>query len=145
MTHDDIVTELMRLDDGDSNAKAEALMERFNFPNTYCVGKKMTEELVADHYKNGLPCCIIRPSLVTNVEKDPYPGYLGNLAGMAGIVLAFGYGFYENGSCAWSGSGIFDLVPGDIASSVIIAAAASTASRKIKVCAAWTVGSSNVQ
>lgn len=133
MTHEEIVTELMRLDDEDSNAKADAIMERFNFPNTYCVGKKLTEELVNDYHRSGLPCCIIRPSLVTCIEKDPYPGYIGNLAGLGGIVLAFGYGFYEHGSCAWSGSGIFDFVPGDIVSSVILAAAASVASCTMKV------------
>ncbi|GMH35777.1 hypothetical protein BSKO_03645 [Bryopsis sp. KO-2023] len=132
VTHKDIVPELLRLNEEDAQIKADMVMRRFNFPNTYCLGKRMTEELVNDYFKNGLPCTIVRPSLITGVAKDPYPGYIGNLAGGAGFAIAFAIGFFEQNSMAWTANGVCDIVPGDQVSSVVLAAAASTAECRIK-------------
>lgn len=133
MKHSEVVSDFMKLTDEEAQLKAEVFMERFNYPNTYCVGKRVTEELVADYYARGLPCCIIRPSLIAGVRGDPYPGYIGNLAGGAGYAIAFAVGFFEENSAAWEGSGVVDGVPGDVVSSVILAAAASTATTRVKV------------
>lgn len=54
-----------------------------DFPNTYTLGKHLTEELVADFHKEGrLPVVIVRPTLVCGLSGAPYPGYCGNLAGV---------------------------------------------------------------
>lgn len=108
-------------------------MGRFNFANTYCLGKRVTEELVADYFARGMPCCIIRPSLITGVRGDPYPGYIGNLAGGAGFAIAYALGFFEKNSAAWTGHGVCDIVPGDVVSSVVLAAAAWTGTREVMV------------
>lgn len=52
-----------------------------DFPNTYTLGKNITEQLVSSFYKGGLPVAIVRPTLVCGLAGDPYPGYCGNLAG----------------------------------------------------------------
>lgn len=135
VSHVDITTEIMRLSDEDAQLKAIVLMDRFNFPNTYCIGKRLTEELVTDYFKKGLPCSIIRPSLITGVDQGSYPGYIGNLAGGAGFAIAFAVGFFEDYSCAWSGNGVCDIVPGNVVSSVVLAAAASAATCRVKVLA----------
>lgn len=132
ITHNQIVPELLRLDEEEATLKAEVLMNRFNYPNTYCLGKRFTEELVAGYFARGMPCCIIRPSLITGVERDPYPGYIGNLAGGAGFAISFAVGFFEWNALDWTGSGVCDIVPGDIVSSVTIAAAASMAKSRVK-------------
>lgn len=57
-------------------------MDMWGFPNTYTMGKHLTEKLVAEYHEDGLPVVILRPSLVGNVAGKPYPGYCGNLAGV---------------------------------------------------------------
>lgn len=56
-------------------------LDMWNFPNTYTLGKHLTEKLVASYHRNGMPTAIVRPSLVCGLAGDPYPGYCGNLAG----------------------------------------------------------------
>lgn len=57
-------------------------LDMWGFPNTYTMGKNLSEKLVATyHKKHHLPITIVRPSLVTGLAGLPYPGYCGNLAG----------------------------------------------------------------
>lgn len=62
-------------------------LDMWDFPNTYTMGKNLTEKLVASYHKQyGLPIAIVRPSLVCGLAGDPYPGYCGNLAGECGAA-----------------------------------------------------------
>lgn len=56
-------------------------LDMWDFPNTYTLGKNLTEKLVASYHRQGMPVAIVRPSLVCGLAGDPYPGYCGNLAG----------------------------------------------------------------
>ena len=56
--------------------------QSWNFNNnSYCLGKHLTEQLVASYHGVRFPVAIVRPSLVLAVAGKPYPGYVGNLAG----------------------------------------------------------------
>lgn len=57
------------------------LVQRWGFHNTYCMGKHLTEQLVQSYHGRICPCSIVRPTLVSAVAKEPYAGYVGNLAG----------------------------------------------------------------
>ncbi|CAD7696873.1 unnamed protein product [Ostreobium quekettii] len=130
-SHEDIVSEILRLPPGHAESKAAAMMERWNFPNTYTFGKHLAEQLVADYHRKPFPVCIVRPSLISSLAGDPYPGYVGNLAGGAGFTIAFAIGFFEKYGAAYRADSIIDGVPGDIVSSVVLAAAASTATQPL--------------
>lgn len=55
----------------------------------------------------------------------PCPPALALFAGPSGIGTAFGLGFYQKHTVAWRKSGLNDCVPGDVAASVVTAAAAA--------------------
>lgn len=136
VSHEEIASELLRLPKEAADAKAAMLMRRWNFPCTYPLGKHLAEQLVAGYHLKPFPVCIVRPSLVTGLAGDPYPGYVGNLAGGAGFTIAFAVGFFEKDSAAWKPESVVDGVPGDTVSSVVLAAAALTATQAPKV-AVW--------
>eukprot|EP00210_Caulerpa_lentillifera_P002695 g2575.t1 len=129
-SHSDIVHELFSLPEKDADLKAKILMERWNFPNTYCFGKHLAEKLVAD-YCDSFRCVIVRPSLVAGLMGDPYPGYIENLAGAASVPIAFAVGFYTRNSSTWNGASVTDSIPGDfVASTVLMASAYATVNEK---------------
>jgi fatty acyl-CoA reductase len=131
--HRDIADELLALSPEAAKDKASTFMHRFGFPNTYCLGKHLTEQLVREYYvKKKLPICIVRPSLIGSVADKPYPGYLSNLAGGGGFAIAFGVGFFEKWGPAWIGENVTDYVPADVVTSVILAATAATYDRYSK-------------
>ena len=55
--------------------------QRWGFKNTYTFGKHLAEQLVASYHGRHFPVAIVRPSLVSAVAGQPYPGYAGNMAG----------------------------------------------------------------
>jgi nucleoside-diphosphate-sugar epimerase len=63
-----------------------------NFRNTYTISKNLTERLVMSYGEKGLNVCIMRPSLVTSIAGNPYPGYIGNTSGITGTLLGAAYG-----------------------------------------------------
>jgi thioester reductase-like protein len=63
-----LLQELLSLPKADANSRAAALIKRWNFPNTYTLGKHMSEQLVARYQaKQQLPVAIVRPSLVSAI------------------------------------------------------------------------------
>lgn len=134
MDHEDIAGELLSISPCAAADKASTFMNRYGFPNTYCLGKHLTEQLVRDYrIKGRLPICIVRPSLVGSVAGKPYPGYIGNLAGGGGFAISFAIGFFEKWGAAWIGDHVTDYVPADVVTSVILAATAATSSHYTKV------------
>lgn len=62
-------------------------------PNTYTYTKRLAEILVRDEYiKNGLPVCIVRPSIVCPSYEEPMPGWVDSMNGPPGIIIAGGKG-----------------------------------------------------
>jgi hypothetical protein len=76
-----------------ANLRAEGMLAQWNFPNNYTLSKHLAEYMVADYQKQfNMPVAIVRPTLISSVARDPYPGAR---QGCAGTVLepAVGHGW----------------------------------------------------
>lgn len=108
------------------NETVEALTAKLigSRPNTYTYTKAMAEALLVEEAK-GLPVAIIRPSIVGASWEEPMPGWVDNLNGPTGILVAIGKGLLRCmiGNCHATA----DLIPVDIATNAMIAAAWYTA------------------
>jgi len=72
-----IAQELLGLSKSEADRRADFYTAHWGFPNTYCLGKHLAEQLVfRTQQATGLPVAILRPSLVTGVAGLPYPGKL---------------------------------------------------------------------
>ncbi|XP_065220770.1 putative fatty acyl-CoA reductase CG5065 [Planococcus citri] len=60
-------------------------------PNTYTYSKRLAENVVSDFYPR-LPVVIARPSTVISSHKEPFPGFVDNMNGVVGIMIAVGKG-----------------------------------------------------
>lgn len=58
----------------------------------------MSERLVAEQFAD-LPVCIARPSIVTPAVTGPIPGWVDNLNGPVGILVAAGKGALRSMYC----------------------------------------------
>jgi nucleoside-diphosphate-sugar epimerase len=124
-----LAEELLALPSLVAEERAATLMARWNFPNSYCLGKRLTElmaaRLQAQHH---LPMAIVRPSLVGSLAGAPLPGYTGNWAGPAGMGAALAIGIHPHyKACSSSAISVWDVVPGDVCTSGVLAAAAAVA------------------
>ncbi|KAG5336096.1 FACR1 reductase, partial [Acromyrmex heyeri] len=63
-------------------------------PNTYIFSKNLAEKVIQD-YSSSLPCAIIRPSVVTTTFQEPFPGWLDNVYGPIGLLIAGGKGILQ--------------------------------------------------
>ncbi|XP_037701158.1 fatty acyl-CoA reductase 2 isoform X2 [Choloepus didactylus] len=63
-----------------------------NRPNTYTYTKALGEMVVQQQSRN-LNIAIIRPSIVGATWQEPFPGWVDNLNGPNGIIIATGKGF----------------------------------------------------
>ncbi|KAL0022255.1 hypothetical protein WJX77_010593 [Trebouxia sp. C0004] len=125
VSHSALVANLQAVPKAKAAQQAQAYMQQWCFPNTYCFSKHLAESLMAEYHTRAFPVAIIRPSIIGAVAGSPLPGYVGNTAGSTGAALAI-----ATGIAAWTchqPSSTFDLVPGDMVSSTILAAAAVTA------------------
>ncbi|XP_012288352.1 fatty acyl-CoA reductase wat [Orussus abietinus] len=98
-------------------------------PNTYIFTKAVGED-VARRYGNGLPVCVVRPSIVTSTAQDPVPGWTNNLNGATGIVFGAAIGILRTLHC--NSTNKADIVPADFVINGIIAAAWDIAESKDK-------------
>jgi hypothetical protein len=58
-----------------ANLRAEGMLAQWNFPNNYTFSKHLAEYMVADYQKRfNMPVAIVRPTLISSVARDPYPG-----------------------------------------------------------------------
>ena len=93
-------------------------------PNTYTFTKAIAEQLVKED-RGDLPLSIVRPSIVAGAVKDPIPGWVDNLNGPTGIVVACGHGvlrtMYANPDY------IADIIPVDTVINLMCAVAYKTA------------------
>ncbi|XP_062707716.1 putative fatty acyl-CoA reductase CG5065 [Aedes albopictus] len=81
-------------------------------PNTYTYSKRLTECLVRDNYPQ-LPVCIVRPSIVCPADKEPVEGWVDNLNGPVGIMVAGGKGVMRSMLC--NGEYNAEVIPVDLA------------------------------
>lgn len=98
-------------------------------PNTYTYTKALAESLLVEE-SGKIPTAIVRPSIVTAAWREPYPGWVDNINGPTGIVLASGKGMlrtmlFDSRACA-------DLIPVDMVINLMIAVAWHTATTRPK-------------
>ncbi|XP_032665258.1 putative fatty acyl-CoA reductase CG5065 isoform X2 [Odontomachus brunneus] len=86
-------------------------------PNTYTYTKCLAETQVAREYPN-LPCVIARPSIVTPAVKQPLSGWVDNLNGVTGILVAGGKGLLRTMLCNTQNRA--EIIPVDFAINSII-------------------------
>lgn len=89
-------------------------------PNTYTLTKLMAERLVAE-FNDKLPLCIVRPSIVLSAVSEPFPGWKDNIHGVTGLFSGIACGMIRSVEC--DRNLVCDLIPVDIVSNTIIAAA----------------------
>lgn len=71
--------ELLSIPSAEANQRAETYTQLWNFANTYALGKHMSEQLVARYQAQlQLPIAVVRPSLVSAIAGEPYPGMSSN-------------------------------------------------------------------
>ncbi|XP_025264924.1 putative fatty acyl-CoA reductase CG5065 isoform X2 [Camponotus floridanus] len=100
-------------------------------PNTYTYSKHLAEKLVANEFPE-LPCCIARPSIVFPSYKEPLPGWVDNLNGPIGLLVAGGKGVIR--SIHGNGNLNIEIIPVDLAINdlIIIAYKIATSLRNSK-------------
>ncbi|XP_024226959.1 putative fatty acyl-CoA reductase CG5065 [Bombus impatiens] len=96
-------------------------------PNTYSFSKALAEDLVQ---KCGVPAGIARPSIVVASWKEPKPGWVDNLNGPTGLMVAAGKGVVRSVLCNYDYK--MNIIPCDIAINAIIVLA-------------WKVGKENTK
>lgn len=87
-------------------------------PNTYTYTKALAEHMIAKEASD-LPVAIVRPSIVVASWREPLPGWIDNLNGPTGLILAIGKGLlrtlHVHTHCK------ADIVPVDITVNTMIA------------------------
>ncbi|XP_039752482.1 fatty acyl-CoA reductase 1-like [Pararge aegeria] len=98
-------------------------------PNTYVFTKQLAEHVMAEQ-KGILPIVIMRPSIVVSSVNEPLTGWIENLNGPVGIMIASGKGIlrivYTDPELA------ADYVPVDVCIKAFITAAWARGTQKIK-------------
>lgn len=93
-------------------------------PNTYTFTKALAENLLIEECGN-LPVAIVRPSIVTAAWREPIPGWVDNLNGPTGLLVATTKGMLQTLHCRCNG--VADLIPVDVVINLMIAVAWNTA------------------
>ncbi|XP_054164907.1 putative fatty acyl-CoA reductase CG5065 isoform X2 [Oppia nitens] len=113
------------MDDDSINALTPKLLG--DRPNTYTYTKALAESLLVDEC-GSLPVAIVRPSIVTASWREPLRGWVDNINGPTGLILASGKGvlrtmLFNSKACA-------DLIPVDTVINLMISVAWYTATQQ---------------
>ncbi|KNC23423.1 putative fatty acyl-CoA reductase [Lucilia cuprina] len=68
------------------------------YPNAYSFTKNLSEQVVAE-FSDRLPITILRPSIVSHSMKDPESGFIDNLNGPMGMLVAIAMGISQVTYC----------------------------------------------
>ncbi|CAG4986109.1 unnamed protein product [Colias eurytheme] len=93
-------------------------------PNTYCFTKAVAEEAVRK-YGEGMPICILRPSIVISTYEEPVRGWTDSVYGPTGLVVGIGIGVLR--TMYMDLDKVADMVPVDLCVNAIIASTYHTA------------------
>ncbi|KAL0858675.1 hypothetical protein ABMA27_011167 [Loxostege sticticalis] len=97
-------------------------------PNTYTFTKAMAEVAVQEHAGAAYPMAIFRPTIVISALRTPFPGWVENMNGPTGVIVGAGKGVLHVFSCRRDARA--DMIPVDIATDSLLAAAWETATDK---------------
>ncbi|KAI5640449.1 male sterility protein domain-containing protein [Phthorimaea operculella] len=100
------------------------LLSNAKRPNTYCFTKAVAEEAVRI-YGEGLPICIVRPSIVVSTYEEPMRGWTDSVYGPTGIIIGIGTGVLR--TMYMDLDKVADMVPVDLCVNAILASAWHTA------------------
>ncbi|XP_041971197.1 putative fatty acyl-CoA reductase CG5065 [Aricia agestis] len=98
-------------------------------PNTYTYTKAMAEVVVNTRPKRHYSVAIFRPTIVISAKQHPFPGWIDNLNGPSGVIVASGKGLLH--VFLRSPDVVADLLPVDIAIDTMIAVAWETTVDKL--------------
>uniref|UniRef100_D4A9Z0 Fatty acyl-CoA reductase n=3 Tax=Rattus norvegicus TaxID=10116 RepID=D4A9Z0_RAT len=98
-------------------------------PNTYTYTKALGEVVVQQESGN-LNVAIVRPSIVGATWQEPFPGWVDNLNGPSGLIIATGKGFLR--SIKATPMAVADLIPVDTVVNLTIAVGWYTAVHRPK-------------
>ncbi|MBW00321.1 Fatty acyl-CoA reductase 2, partial [Eschrichtius robustus] len=87
-------------------------------PNTYTYTKALGE-MVVQQESGKLNIAIIRPSIVGATWQEPFPGWVDNINGPTGLIVAAGKGFLR--SIRATPMAVADLIPADIVVNLTLA------------------------
>ncbi|CAN8027021.1 unnamed protein product [Ixodes persulcatus] len=96
-------------------------------PNMYTFTKALAETLVAEE-RGTLPVAIVRPSIVTAAWREPIPGWIDNINGPTGLLVASGKGLLR--SMLADTNKAADFVPVDVVINTMIIVAWYTATQR---------------
>jgi len=106
------------------------LLQQHHRPNTYTLTKAIAEKLI-EQERGNIPVCIVRPSIITASQAEPFPGWVDNFTAGNGVYAAYGTGTLR---CTYSprpnGQNKIDFVPIDRVANAVIAAGWSTATSR---------------
>nr|XP_044995431.1 fatty acyl-CoA reductase 2 isoform X2 [Jaculus jaculus] len=100
-----------------------------DWPNTYTYTKALGEMVIQQEGGN-LNIAIIRPSIVGPSWQEPFPGWVDNLNGPSGMIIATGKGFLR--SIRATPMAVADLIPVDMVVNLTLAAGWYTAVHRPK-------------
>ncbi|XP_076687279.1 fatty acyl-CoA reductase wat-like [Andrena cerasifolii] len=98
-----------------------------NWPNMYIFSKAVGESIVAK-YSEGIPTCIVRPSIVLSTAEEPLYGWTNNLYGTTGVIIGAGLGLLHTLHCIPENTA--EMIPADYVVSTTIAAAWAASNRQ---------------
>ncbi|XP_065219546.1 putative fatty acyl-CoA reductase CG5065 isoform X2 [Planococcus citri] len=98
-------------------------------PNTYTYTKRLAEKIVSDFHPR-LPVTIGRPSIVIPAWEEPIPGWVDNLNGPTGLMIAAGKGVIR--TMLADPEYLADLNPVDVVCNGLIAASWKTATDTLR-------------
>ncbi|XP_039690663.1 probable fatty acyl-CoA reductase 4 [Medicago truncatula] len=87
------------------------------WPNTYVFTKAMGEMLVVNQ-KDNVPLIIIRPTMITSTNKDPFPGWIEGVRTMDSVIC--GYGLGKLACFVGNANTVLDTIPADLVVNCVI-------------------------
>uniref|UniRef100_A0A8D8YXS6 Fatty acyl-CoA reductase n=1 Tax=Cacopsylla melanoneura TaxID=428564 RepID=A0A8D8YXS6_9HEMI len=81
-------------------------------PNSYSYTKCLSEGLVVEEMNKGMPCLVLRPSIIIPIWREPLPGWTDNINGPTGLLIGAGKGVIRTMFC--DNTGYADFLPVDI-------------------------------
>ncbi|XP_066393937.1 fatty acyl-CoA reductase 1-like [Miscanthus floridulus] len=103
-----------------------ARAREFGWPNTYVFTKALGEMMLARELGGGVPGVIVRPSIITSIQKEPLPGWVEGTRTIDAILIGYAK---QSLSCFLADLQLtMDVIPGDMVVNAMMAATVAHAS-----------------
>ncbi|XP_063642897.1 fatty acyl-CoA reductase 2 isoform X6 [Pan troglodytes] len=112
-----------------------------DWPNIYTYTKALGEMVVQQESRN-LSIAIIRPSIVGATWQEPFPGWVDNINGPNGIIIATGKGFLR--AIKATPMAVADVIPVDTVVNLMLAVGWYTAVHRPKSTLVYHITSGNM-